>query len=348
MNACSVTPEWLMELMGIVPGNECKEGNEILARGQEFILRHNILRQKRLASEAQSQTSDIFDFKWHKRDTFESHSMQRIVTDWLYERYGDPDTAVWWRGVESETIVLDAGCGGAHTALALFGDRLSSVRYLGVDISNAVEIANQRCLEAGIKAAFLQADITDLPFAEDCVDIIYSEGVLHHTDSTESAINALSRHLKPNGWFLFYVYRKKGPIREFTDDYIREKLQGMDPAHAWEALKPLTALGESLGALNAEIEIPQTIELLDIPAGRMSVQRLFYWHVLKAFYRPELSLEEMNHINFDWFAPKNAHRQTIEDVRRWCSDAGLVIHRERVEDAGITIIARKAAIDHSA
>ena len=32
----------------------------------------------------------------------------------------------------------------------------------------------------------------------------------------------MQRHLKPGGRILFYVYRKKGPIREFTDDYVRE------------------------------------------------------------------------------------------------------------------------------
>lgn len=40
-------------------------------------------------------------------------------------------------------------------------------------------------------------------------------------------------------------------------------------------------------------------------------------------------------------APKNAHRQTIEDVRTWCEEAGLVIELEKVEMAGLSIIARK-------
>jgi hypothetical protein len=51
----------------------------------------------------------------------------------------------------------------------------------------------------------------------------------------------------------------------------------------------------------------------------------------------------MNHINFDWYAPTNAHRQTPEQVRLWCAQAGLDIEREIVEEAGITVIARKIA-----
>jgi hypothetical protein len=51
----------------------------------------------------------------------------------------------------------------------------------------------------------------------------------------------------------------------------------------------------------------------------------------------------MNSINYDWFAPANAHRHTPEEVRAWCAGAGMTIEREVVEEAGITVIARKSA-----
>jgi arsenite methyltransferase len=116
----------------------------------------------------------------------------------------------------------------------------------------------------------------------------------------------------------------------------------MSPDEAWRAMAPLTKLGISLGKLDAEVDIPEAIDLLGIPAGRINVQRLFYWHVAKAFYAPDLTFDELNHINFDWYAPANAFRQTPEQVRRWCAGADLAIEREVVEEAGITVIARKA------
>jgi arsenite methyltransferase len=173
------------------------------------------------------------------------------------------------------------------------------------------------------------------------VAVIFSEGVLHHTDSTERALRALVTLLRPAGRFLFYVYRRKGPIREFTDDYVRERLQAMDPADAWEAMIPLTKLGRALGDLGLEVEVAEDVPLLGIPAGRIDIQRLFYWHVFKAAYDPELTLEELNHINYDWYAPRNAHRQTPEEVRRWCDQAGLEIEQENIQEAGITIVAVK-------
>jgi hypothetical protein len=115
----------------------------------------------------------------------------------------------------------------------------------------------------------------------------------------------------------------------------------MAPDDAWQALMSLTKLGVALGELKLEVEVPEEVTLLGIPKGKIDLQRLFYWHIFKAYYRPEFTLEEMNHVNFDWYAPKNSHRQTPEEVRAWCAEAGLAIERERVEEAGITVIARK-------
>jgi SAM-dependent methyltransferase len=262
------------------------------------------------------------------------------MREWLLTRYGD---TTWLSEHGTMPLVLDAGCGGAMSAIELFGPKLASLRYVGIDVSAAIEVAANRFAERGLPGAFLQADVMDLPLGPASVDVIFSEGVLHHTDSTEGALKALAPLLKPGGRFLFYVYRRKGPIREFTDDYIREKLQGMQPEEAWEQLKPLTRFGQMLGDLDLEIEIPEAIELLEIPAGKINLQRFFYWHVAKAFYRPDYTIDEMNHINFDWYAPKNAHRQSPEEVRRWCAEAGLVIERESIEQAGITVVARQVA-----
>jgi hypothetical protein len=108
----------------------------------------------------------------------------------------------------------------------------------------------------------------------------------------------------------------------------------------------LSKLGKKLGELDIEVEILDSVDLLDIPSGKINLQRLFYWHVFKAFYHPELDLDEMNHINFDWYAPRNAHRQTVEEVRAWCAEGGLEIKKEVVENAGITMIARKREMDN--
>ncbi len=40
----------------------------------------------------------------------------------------------------------------------------------------------------------------------------------------------MGRYLKPVGRLLAYVYRQKGPDREYTDDYVGQKLREMSIA----------------------------------------------------------------------------------------------------------------------
>jgi arsenite methyltransferase len=332
------TPSWFAALLGVTPP---PEGDKVDIGDRTYVVRDGVLRGPDARSETQAQTADAFGFKWHQEDSFESEAAVRRLREWLLERYGDLAAAPWWAEYGEKPVLLDAGCGAANASLALFGGFLNEVNYIGVDISRAVDAAAARLADAGVGGALLQDDFCELPLPESSVDVVFAEGVLHHTDSTQRAIWRLARHLREGGRFAFYVYRRKGPIREFTDDYVRQQLIPMEPADAWEAMESLTKLGEALGRLNAVVDVPEDVELLEIPAGRYDVQRLFYWHVCKAFYHPDYTVREMNHINYDWYAPVNAHRQSPEEVREWCRDAGLEIEREDIQEAGITVIARR-------
>lgn len=305
-------------------------------------IRDTLVSEARDHSEAQRQTSEAFSFKWSKRDTYESPAMAANAERWLMERYcGDDPTQLdrWLEG--GRKIILDAGCGSGFSALLFFGKRLRNHDYLGVDISDAVEVAEERFAEAGVPGEFLQSDLADLPISDGSVDIVFSEGVLHHTDDTGKSIEHLARKLKPGGRFMFYVYRRKAVLREFTDDYVRACLRDLDDESAWEMLRSLTKLGIALGELDVEIDVPEDIPLLGIEAGRLNIQRFFYWNVLKAFYRPEFSFEEMHHINFDWYRPLNCHRHTPAEVKGFCDQAGLDIERMDIQPAGITVVASR-------
>ncbi|NOX50263.1 MAG: class I SAM-dependent methyltransferase [Gammaproteobacteria bacterium] len=184
--------------------------------------------------------------------------------------------------------------------------------------------------------------MTDLQnIEEESVDIVLAEGTLHHTDSTEDSINYLVKKLKKGGRFLFYVYVKKAILREFSDDHIRNHIATLSDDEAWEALKPLTKLGKALGELKVNIEVPEDIPYLGIKKGKQDIQRFVYWNICKLFHRDEFSLDEMNHINFDWYRPLNCHRHTEEEIRYFCKNAGLGIERIKVEEAGITVVAKK-------
>ncbi len=295
-------------------------------------------------SESQKQTQNTFGFKWGKQDTYESKAVQSEWKRWLYEKYFDNDPEKLNQILkvgEKRKKILDAGCGSGVSSINFFGDHLKNHDFLGVDISNATKVAEKRFHKAKLPGTFIQSDLNSIPKELGPFDIIFSEGVLHHTDSVEKAICNLSKLLKNEGTFMFYVYVKKAPIREYTDDLIRKEISSMDNEEAWEALLPLTKLGKKLGELNIEIEIDDDIPYLGVNKGKHNLQNLFYYKVLKAYYRDDYNLEEMNHINFDWFRPTNCFRHTPSEIKNFCKKANLKIERMHIGESGITVIAKK-------
>ena len=57
-------------------------------------------------------------------------------------------------------------------------------------------------------ASVLQTDAENLPFADASFDIVYSNGVLHHTRDTERAVAEALRVLKPGGRAVILLYCK--------------------------------------------------------------------------------------------------------------------------------------------
>ena len=308
--------------------------------GRSYVITKGIPRFVVTEDQDQKQTASSFGFKWQQRDTYDSPQVHDTAQKWLLKRYGFSTSSEMRDFFWSRRRILDAGCGSGYTASLWMDSRPPNTEWFGIDISAAIDVAQER-LGIVKNAHYIQADILQLPFGDDTFDTVFSEGVLHHTPSTELALKSLATVLVPGGEALFYVYRKKGPIREFTDDHVREAVAGLDPKEAWALLRPLTSLGQKLAELHCQVEVPDDIPYLGIKAGRYDIQRLIYWHFAKMFWNENLSFEENNHVNFDWYHPRYAHRQTEEEVRRWCAQAHLSITHFNVEESGFTVRAIK-------
>ncbi len=289
----------------------------------------------------QKQTKECFDYKWARRDTYEGRTMKNKTFKWLLSRYFESSEKLEeFLNIHKGKSIMDAGCGSGFTASVLFGKHLNQMKYLGVDISDAIKVARNRFSELGIRGEFLKASVTSLKISRK-FDIIFCEGVLHHTTNPFKSLKNLVKHLNKNGIIMFYVYKKKAPIREFTDDYIRKKLAKLTNEETWQRLLSLTKLGKSLGDLNKKVTIKEDVELLGIQKGTYDVQRLFYWFFVKMYYDKNFSIDEMNHINFDWFRPLNCYRFTPLEIETWLKKLKLKKQRFVVEEAGITVVAKK-------
>ncbi len=327
--------------------DESSEGDEVIrgflvgADSTVYKVHAGIPRFVNVDDDKQAQTRDAFAFKWQKRETYETPEFEAVYAAWLCEKYGFASLDEQSAYFDGRKRILDIGTGSGGASLPWLRHPrwTGAAMWVGVDISAAIDVAKDR-LGGSANTHFVQADALQLPFADGAFDTLLSEGVLHHTPSTRAAILSAARVLEVGGEFHFYVYRRKAPIREYTDDYVREAIRGLSDEEAWHEMRSLTQLGRALAELEVQVDVPD-VPLLEIKAGRYDVQRLIYWNFAKLFWNTALSFEANVHVNFDWYRPQYAHRQTEDEIRTWCAEAGLRIERLHEQESGYTVKAVK-------
>ena len=324
-------------------GDDILEGSLRSLENRVYPIRRGIPRFHVSADDGQEQTRASFDFKWRQQHAYEDEATQDWARTWMLDRYGFGDAATMRAHLAGQGRILDAGCGSGYTAVlwlergwAADGDG----EYIGVDVSEAVDVAAER-LRGVERVQFVQADVLQLPFRAGTFGAAFSEGVLHHTPSTERAFASVTEALRPGGELLAYIYRKKGAIREFSDDRIRELVSSLPPEDALAALRPLTMLAKALSETDATVVVPEDVPQLGIPAGEHPIQRLVYWHFVKAFWNDAFTFEGNNLVNFDWYHPVYAHRHTESEVRSWCDRYGLSLTRLDAQESGFTLRAAR-------
>ncbi|MEP6637330.1 MAG: methyltransferase domain-containing protein [Acidobacteriota bacterium] len=102
--------------------------------------------------------------------------------------------------------LLEVGC-GMGTDLLQFAR--GGANCTAIDLTpRSIAITRHRFSLYGEQGDFMIADSERLPFAAQSFDVVYSNGVLHHTPDTAGAIGEVHRVLKPGGVAKVMLYYK--------------------------------------------------------------------------------------------------------------------------------------------
>jgi len=122
--------------------------------------------------------------------------------------------------------VLEVGCGaGGHSAMF---SRLGAEMYsLDLTVERVAATAVKLDMLNGDHSDFvLQGDAGALPFADGFFDIVYSNGVLHHTPYIGRTVGEVRRVLKPGGRAVIMLYAKNSFLYRGVLFPVRGILQG--------------------------------------------------------------------------------------------------------------------------
>jgi SAM-dependent methyltransferase len=186
-----------------------------------------------------------------------------------------------------DCMILDAGCGSGELT-ADIGWAAPGATVIGMDFSEAARVAFERCREIP-NVHIVQADLSLPPFRQRSFDLVWSEGVIHHTPSTARSFASLSGMVKPRGKLYVWIYSD----RVTTPYRLARKI----------LRKPYLLPSAALYALSWSLALP--LHLLN------KVREVF--QLSQARHR----LSSTAYSFYDTLSPEFVHFHSQEEVRGW-------------------------------
>jgi SAM-dependent methyltransferase len=285
-----------------------------------------------------------FHDKWHENPDLAFRATLTPGSDiqtWILTRNGWATQAGLKAYLHDRRRILDAGCGNGRVTALLTQHAPEAAEIVGVDLT-AADVARHNLVGAPNVSIHDGDLLGDLEFLGD-FDFIYCQEVLHHTGDPARAFANVASRLRPGGEYAVYVYRRKAPVREFTDDHVRVAIADLPYEKAMDVARAIAGIGRQLSDVCAEITVPD-IPQLGIEAGTYDVQRFVYHFFMKCFWSDELDAEANAAINYDWYHPQDCSRHTLGEVRGWYAASDLEVVHEHVDPYGITLRGRRPGL----
>jgi 2-polyprenyl-3-methyl-5-hydroxy-6-metoxy-1,4-benzoquinol methylase/uncharacterized protein YbaR (Trm112 family) len=252
--------------------------------------------------------AESFGYQWNyfEKTQLDSH----MGNDWSRERFYA--TTQWPQKMDGQ-VILEAGCGmGRFSEISLE----TGAEIFSFDLSNAVE-ANYRNNGGSDRLHIVQASIYEIPLRKESFDKVFCMGVLQHCPDVRAAFMSLVPFLRPGGEIVIDVYHKHTGLFPPLKYWARPFLTRMGPKGVHKflsfAIPPAFALKKAL------YSVPLVGKAFGnlIPIGPVS-------RAARLNFTDEQMIQVKILSALDMFSPAHDHPQTLDAVRQWFSDAGLV------------------------
>jgi ubiquinone/menaquinone biosynthesis C-methylase UbiE len=230
------------------------------------------------------------------------------------ERYRYETYAPWMRQTmefdrHEGAKLLEIG-GGMGTDLAQFAAHGAHVTDADLSAGH-LRLARENFMVRGLSGEFLQQDAESLMFEANMFDVVYSNGVLHHTPHTRLVVREIFRVLKPGGRVIAMVYAedslhywrnlmwniglREGQLRKYSMAEIMSRaVERSDNAAAHPLVKTYTRAGlRQLFEGFVDVEILQRqLEAAAVPrvlarVPRRYLERIMGWNLVIKARKPD-------------------------------------------------------------
>ena len=161
---------------------------------------------KAAGTEFEDEVSGLFSDLWlGMTDEIYFEQPHQFTKERLTKSGVDPDALFGGK------VVVDAGCGGGKFSAAIA--RFGADKVIGVDLGQkglGFAVRQARRSAHWDRLAYCRGSVLEIPLRDDSVDVVWSNGVIHHTLGYVRALQEFARVLRSGGFLFLYVNGRFG------------------------------------------------------------------------------------------------------------------------------------------
>jgi SAM-dependent methyltransferase/uncharacterized protein YbaR (Trm112 family) len=211
-----------------------------------------------------------------------------------------------WMEYSQEEIrnVLDIGCGLGQESIAL-QEVTNNAEMFAIDLNFAL-LKSGEIFKSRPHFHLIISSLFHLPLKPSSFDLVYSQGVIHHTFSTAKAFKSIASYVRSGGHLTIWIYGLGDHLSRLEDLGTLVRVVYMAEC----ILRPLISRSPKILRDN----FFGILSMVCHPIIKMKVRHKAKWQ-----------LENTRHSVRDWLSHKYAHRHNYNEVFEWFENLGFRI-----------------------